>query len=581
MAHRCPLRPGGLLLAAALLATSPAASDAQEPREWLADSAALARVNGKPIRVKDFVYAWFNAYAEYRPMPDSAGRVKFLNSMVDKEVLALAAKRANRPLGFEDRLRIRRDTETMLSNTLLQRAVFDSATVTEDEIRKLYEAHRHEQHFRQILFADRETAERVRADLMARRIRWDDAARRYHRAERDSARGGSDLGWTQRGSVDPGVADRIFGLAPGELSGVIQDRSGWRIVQSVARRPAQVAPYAALRRSLRGQLMAERRAQLARRLQTYVGARIGLVYDTTNVQWAAAQFGRRREMRNDGGEPTIEINAAMPAIGDADTGRVLARHRDGRYTMAAFLHDYHQMNPLARPEVGDFEALRGQIDAFVLTPHMAQVAVERGLDRDSLTVATLEMRREAMMVEHLYEDSIATRVVVTPGERRKYYDDRVAQFHTYARVRFAALVRASRASAESLAAALRSGADAAGILHADSLRGEVSGSIQERSENEQGAPYHKILFQELREGQATVVGPDRKGEFAILQVLEHDPGRQLSYEESADMADEAVRTFKAEEMLNAFLERERRRHRIEWFPGQVMRVRLVEATPLD
>src|SRR5437899_767423 len=94
--------------------------------QFLPDSAVLARVNDRIIRVGEFIERYYNSYAEYRPSHDSTGRVLFLNNMVKKEILADMARKANRPESFEDRVIMRQHTVRVLSNVLFQRAVLDS-----------------------------------------------------------------------------------------------------------------------------------------------------------------------------------------------------------------------------------------------------------------------------------------------------------------------------------------------------------------------------------------------------------------------------------------------------------------------
>src|SRR5262249_12283244 len=65
--------------------------------QFLPDTALLVRVEDRVTRVHDFVDAYFGSYAEYRPKPDSAGRVEFMNSIINKEVLGLTALASNRP----------------------------------------------------------------------------------------------------------------------------------------------------------------------------------------------------------------------------------------------------------------------------------------------------------------------------------------------------------------------------------------------------------------------------------------------------------------------------------------------------
>ncbi|MBI1796086.1 MAG: peptidyl-prolyl cis-trans isomerase [Candidatus Eisenbacteria bacterium] len=575
MTRRSLVPLGFALLAAACLAPSVRAAGVGLKKTWLPDSTVLARVDGRPIRASEFVREYFHSYAEFRPSQDSTGRVEFLNNLVNKEVMTLTARAVKRPLAFEDRLQIREDTERALGNTLFQRAVLDSAVVTDDEIRQVYETYKYDQRFRQIIFDDKPTAEQVRADLIAGRIKWDDAVRRYHHAERDTVRG-TDLGWVSRDKVDPNVAPRIFGLQPNEISAIIFDRAGYRIIQSVERRPARAASFATMRRIIRAQLVNEKSAVLADRLKRMVGSRIGLTHDSTAIAWAASQFKQQRSLRREGDAPVLELDASLPVFADADTGRVLAHHRDGRVTVADFIHAYSELPPLSRPEVSDPDEFRSEVDAIALAPYMAQEATARGLDRDSMTVATLTRRRDQMMVDHLYQDSVASKVYVDARARRKYYDDHIAQYHTYAKVVFAAITRATRSGADSVVAALKAGKKAADILRADSLGGLTSGAIRERREDEKGAPYQRILFNELRQGQSTLIGPDRDGVWMVLNVVSNDPGRQLSYKEAEAMVDESAQNIASDRALKALLARQKKRHRIETHPERVMRIELAD-----
>src|SRR5262245_55654679 len=83
-------------------APAPAPSPARPAPQFLPDSAVLARVADRSIRVDRFVDAYFASYGPVRPRPDSAGRVEFLGSMVNKEVMGLTALKVNHPLTFED-----------------------------------------------------------------------------------------------------------------------------------------------------------------------------------------------------------------------------------------------------------------------------------------------------------------------------------------------------------------------------------------------------------------------------------------------------------------------------------------------
>src|SRR5262249_8118169 len=162
---------------------------------------------------------------------------------------------------------------------------------------------------------------------------------------------------------------------------------------------------------------------------------------------------------------------------------------------------------------------------------------------DSLVTIPMQRRLEDLMVEHLYQDSVGTRVWVSKDERKAYYEQHKSQFFTYPTVQFAAFSRPTKAAADSLEEQLRSGVESRDLLRADSLAGRKTGSIQTRRQNASG-PYQALLFEEMRPGDLRVVGPDERGVYAVIQHLALDTGRQLSFEESEQLIDETVQNMK-------------------------------------
>jgi len=225
---------------------------------------------------------------------------------------------------------------------------------------------------------------------------------------------------------------------------------------------------------------------------------------------------------------------------------------------------------MLRPAMNTPEGVREQVEGVILGPTMVQLAYDRHIDQDPEAKALIDKKHEELLVGHMYEDSIQSRIKVTSDMRHKFYANNKKGYFTYPRVRYAAISTHSRASADSLKARLVHGEKADAILFADSLAGLRRGSIQERSQNEHG-PYQKVLFEELRPGQVSVDGPDRNGDYIVLQSIAYDPGHQLQYAEVEKLVDESVQSIASEELLNKFIARHRKEYGVEVHPEQVMR----------
>ena len=543
--------------------------------QFLSDADTLGRIDDRIFTVREYRDFWFASLAEFRPKADSAGRAEFLISMVNKEILAQLARQAGRPLSFEDRATMREHTQRVLSNIVFQRVVADSAQPSEEELRQAYEQGLYLLRLQHIVTADHATAERAHAELAQGRVSWPVAVQRYSIAKSDKGPEG-ELGWVPRTAFDPAVALKVYDLKDGQISDVFLDREGFQLVRVMERRPNPQPAFERLREVIANELMPVKIDQRVEQVRGLLRQRLGMVYDTTNITWAASRFGQTAGVQHDEhGQTVLDLSGAVPEFAPADTARLLARWRDGRYTLGAFLEGYRAQPVLQRQNVNTFPTFRWNLDGMLLEPYMAELGAERGLDRDPVAVQLIEKKREQLMVEHLFQDSVQSKVWITPEERQKYYRDRLKDFWSFQNVRFAAIARGTKAGADSVAGRLLGGEKAEAILLADSLHGEVTGSIRTMREDEHGS-FYKLLFEEMRTGQVRVEGPDKRGDFVVIQKLDHDHGRQLPYEEVQGLIDESLQNIKAEQLLKDLLARHRGEHAIALHLDRLMHVRLVD-----
>ena len=537
--------------------------------EYLPDSTILARVNDRGIRVKDFVLAYFRTSPDHRPRPDSAGRAEFLETMVTKEVIARVARAAKRPEGYEDRGIMRAYSQRVLSNVLYQRSVLDSVRVSEADADSIAAQMRRQLRLDRMRFGSRQTAERVRADLVAKRMSWARAAALRVPIPGDNSASG-DIGWRTRAEVPAAAAPLIFGLPVGGISPVLVEASVYALYRVVEEKPFLLSTPGVLRPSIIDELRQRQTTALSERLLAGLRAEIDMRYDTVNVLWASARFPTKVKGE---GSSYVSIDLTVPVIPAADSGRVVATYRGGQVTVGRILDEYKATEDFLRPDLSSVESVRRQIDVLVLEPRMAEVARERGLERDSMAVAMIANRREEMMVDHLYQDSIMARVFVPPAERRKYYKDNEYKFVRSASARYAVFQVGERAEADTLEARLKHGIQAEDIIRADSLQGFRRGYIESRSQDEHGRPFHRMLFEEMRPREVAVVG-QQEGGFTVLQLLERDSGRAVSFEEADAQIDDYLQQEVAEKLLAAFVARHKRHMKIESHPERVMRIRL-------
>ncbi len=557
---------------------APAFYGNEDRSRYLPDSTVIARVGDRTFRFSDFIREYFYSFAEFRPKADSLGRVEFLNTLINKNVLGLAANEIQPPLTFEDRARLREFRQRVINNTLFRRYVVDSIQISKDEVRRIYDQYKVSINIRHIQFESLALAQRVRLDLIAGRITWKDAVKRYSQATRDRGPEG-ELGWAPRMAIRTELADAIYHLRPGQTSEAFLDEDGAQVVQVIERRPTTPPAFESVRQRIEEELRKRQADMRSDRLQTMLAEQIHVTYDTTNVNFARVHFVQpTKTSQNAKGGQVLEIDEHVPEFTPADTARVVARFDGGKFTLGQFVAAYGAIPAVRRPYVIDLPAFTIQVRGFVLEPYLETYAIAHGIDRDTLVTMQMAERIEQMRAEHVVQDSIESKVFVSSDDRKRYYEKHKAEFQTYESRDFALLASPTRSSADSLAARLRAGERAADILRADSVAGVLRGSIQTRTENDHGV-MQKQLFQEMHEKQVTVEGPGGSDNaYIVAQVLAVRPRRQMSYTESEAIIDESLQNMKSEALLNAFLDRHRKKYRIESHPELVMKIRLIDPT---
>ncbi|MGH7741278.1 MAG: peptidylprolyl isomerase [Candidatus Eiseniibacteriota bacterium] len=548
-------------------------ADAAPATRFLPDSTVVATFDGRNITAREYVWTWFNSDPAGRPSTDSLGRAEFLKSLMSKQVLGAAARKAGYDIGYEGRVIMREFTQRELSNILFQRAVLDSVQISEADVLHVYEQLHRAPHLRRILFVNRATADRVRVDLVSGRIRWADAVKKYSKAT-DTRGPDGDFGWVVRTSLDYDLGEIIFGLKPGGLSPVFEDENGPQIVQCLEYRTVSAPSLESVRKTIERQIAGSRTQMYAQRMQRVLSDHIGFTPDTANINWACRRFPSPHKVDRGEAGTTMSLDASEPDIPEQDTSRVVARWKNGSITLGQFLYHYTAITPVLRPNASTPEALTTQVANVVLEPLKEQVALDRGYDKDPLVVAAVSKRYERILVERMYSDSVLAHVQVTKAERRQEYDAHPKDYMVPEQRVFATIMRGSQKSADSLVAALRSGARASEVLIADSLAGGVTGAIHVMKADEHGV-FRKIVFEEMKGGDVTTT-PAAAGRVVVIQLLQVAPERRQTYEEAEDAINDVLLQRKAEGALEALLKRLSRGHTIVTHPELLMGIRLVD-----
>lgn len=131
--------------------------------------------------------------------------------------------------------------ESLLMEKVARLTVYDKIEVSDDEVAAYYREHAEEfaqpeqVRARQILVADEAEGQRLLAELRAG-ADFGELARR-HSLSPDGEEGG-DLGFFAQEEMPPEIDTAVWGMATGDLSGLVRSEYGYHLFQVLERRPA-------------------------------------------------------------------------------------------------------------------------------------------------------------------------------------------------------------------------------------------------------------------------------------------------------------------------------------------------------
>lgn len=220
-----------------------------------AEDGVVATVNGEEIRGSDVAMLFSSLPAQYRQSTIDTIYPRLVESLVDRKLLAQAARRE----GLADTAEVKRRLAYLTDETL-QNAFFAlrvEAKLTEERLRATYEtmiAARQpdvEVRARHILLEGEEDAKAVIAELEAGA---DFAELAKRKSTGPSGANGGDLGYFTQAKMVPAFAQAAFALEPGAITTApVETRFGWHVIKVEDRRETPPPSFEDVQTTIRDQ----------------------------------------------------------------------------------------------------------------------------------------------------------------------------------------------------------------------------------------------------------------------------------------------------------------------------------------
>ncbi|HEX7774960.1 MAG TPA: peptidylprolyl isomerase [Parvibaculum sp.] len=201
----------------------------------------VAKVNGTSIKLSDIALADEEMGQALARLPEEVRFQYLLGMLIDRRVIAQAAKAKK----MEDDPEVKRREvyydEKALRDVYWVQLMRDK--FGEKAIKAYYDQHvanaapETEVHAAHILVGSKEEAERILAEIKSGK-KFEDVAKAN--SKDSSSQDGGDLGWFKKGDMVPEFSDAVFKLKPGQVSDPVQTKFGWHIIKLIETRKSKV-----------------------------------------------------------------------------------------------------------------------------------------------------------------------------------------------------------------------------------------------------------------------------------------------------------------------------------------------------
>ena len=220
-----------------------------------AEDGVVATVNGEEIRESDVAMLFSSLPAQYSQFELTAIYPQLVESLVDRKLLAQAARREGLADTAEVKHRLAYLTDEVLQDAFLNLGV--EAKLTEERLRAAYEtmiAARPpdvEVRARHILLEGEEDAKAVIAELEAGA---DFAELAKQKSTGPSGANGGDLGYFTQARMVPAFAQAAFALEPGAITTApVKTQFGWHVIKVEDRRETPPPSFEEVQTTIRDQ----------------------------------------------------------------------------------------------------------------------------------------------------------------------------------------------------------------------------------------------------------------------------------------------------------------------------------------
>lgn len=361
------------------------------------------------------------------------GLRKFLDTMIEKELLAQAAEDSIGDLNPRQKIRLERRTNNIVSEVIEASEVRPDMNVSEAEIENLYEQRKIGYRPRQIVVKSLSEANEV-MNLLSEGAVFEALAMQMS-IDRKSYENGGDMGFISAGDTYPELEAALKTMKVGETAGPIKTDLGYHILRLEEQREVPVPP---LDDDLKGKLktmILTRRSVLAKQaFLDKVKQEVGVKYNTEALRLLDRRFSAlwaNEKFKKDPasiGTPGLDASSWFPEFTEEDRDLALITIGDSTITMGQWIDKMMYAPAIMWPRGGGDEWVKSQLDDAYFKDMVIAYGLKRGMRDDPEVLRRRALSREEMLLNTFYFTRVDTVSPPRDDEVWNYYEKNISRY---------------------------------------------------------------------------------------------------------------------------------------------------------
>jgi parvulin-like peptidyl-prolyl isomerase len=497
----------------------------------------LAEVGRLKITMGDFEDAYKPPMIPGDSASVLAGKQELLNRMVDQKLMV--AEAVSR--GLDQDPKLTQDLDELKKNILLQELyreeILNKSKPTDGEVKKFYQRLGKEAKASHILVKTEQEAKELSGALKSGADFAQLAGEKS--VDHASAMRGGDLGWFGWGRMVEEFQQAAFSLKPGQVSKPVKTAFGYHIIRLDSLREVPLQPFEEMKDRIRQQIAYTKPREQANRY-------VNKLRDGANIK-LREEVLQALAARQTPGQLTL------PEASPEELQKTLVTYSGGSWTVQKF---YDTVNRMMRgaADLSQADRIREQLEGLVVSDLLLARARAKGLEQSPKVKAQFDRTKDNMLAESVYREEVSGKVVLSPEQVKRYYQDNRREFFQPAKALVHIIALPDQAAAQEVYSLLAKGSDFSQLARersADPSR--TSGGVL-RWVEANDAEFPELAKTAFSLPLNQVCRPfGYRGGFALIKVSERTPAKQRSFEESQREIEFKQRQSQEESLLASLL----------------------------